>query len=113
MSSTSIPVGRLRSLVEVEEQVSTVLSTGETTESWQRVAYAYASISAIGVPERIQADAVESRLSHRIIMRYDAGLGLNTRHRLKLGTRIFNIHSVSNRFERNHYYDVMAEEVTS
>ena len=58
--------------------------------------------------ERLRAMQLESPVSHKITMRYRSGL--KPEHRIKFGTRFFNIRSIINLEERNQWLEVFADE---
>jgi SPP1 family predicted phage head-tail adaptor len=82
---------------------------GGVIETWSDVTTVHASIEPKGGREFFNAAAVAADVTHAIRIRnYDA---LTTSHRLKFGTRIFNINSVLRSNEIKHLMEVQVTEV--
>ena len=58
--------------------------------------------------ERQHAGQIEARHSHRITIRYRDDV--TTAHRVRLGTRVFNIRAMANREERDRWLMLLCEE---
>jgi len=107
-----VPVGHLRTRFDVQVPVITAgdYNVGTPT-SWTSVKTVWGAVSYARGRELTESGRVEGRLPATITLRYDADLGLTTRHRLVDGSRVFHVKSVGNRYEGNRYFDVEAEEV--
>lgn len=100
--------GKLRHAVNIEVVTETPDGMGGITKSWATWKSVRAAIWPISGKELIEAQKLEAKLTHRIRIRYLSGL--TPKHRIKLGSRIFKIHSVINFNERNREIEIMAEE---
>lgn len=104
-------IGALRHRVTIEAENASPDGAGGLTDPWAnpiQVATVWAEITPLTGDERLQAMRLEDRVSHRIRIRYRADV--TAQHRLRLGTRIFNIRSVINESERDRWLTVLAEE---
>jgi SPP1 family predicted phage head-tail adaptor len=102
--------GQLRQRIEIQAKVETRDTRGGVIETWSTVGLRWASIEPLRPRELFQAQQVDARVSHRVIMRhYD---GLTDEHRLKLGMRIFHLMSPLNINERRRVTELMAMEQT-
>lgn len=85
---------RLPYLVEVQELVDDETDAdGGVTERWRTVDKRHAMIEGLSAREQVQAAGVESLSTHRVTMR-NGGLAVTAKHRLKYGTRLFQIEGV-------------------
>lgn len=101
--------GKLRHRVVIQSVAQTRAADGGIIETWSDVATVHASISPKGGREFFNAAAVAADITHMIRIRnYDA---LTNSHRLKFGTRIFNIKSVLRSDEIKHIMEVQVTEV--
>lgn len=104
-----IAAGKLRHRLTVEEFTETPRADGGIDEAWADVGSRWASIEPLSGREFMEAQQLNGDVSHRVRLRwYD---GLTPQHRLKFGTRVFNIVSVLNTQERNIVTEVMCKEV--
>lgn len=104
-------IGALRHRVTIEAENGTADGAGGLTNPWAnpiQVATVWAKISPLNGGEQLRAMQLEDRVSHRIRMRYRADV--TAQHRLRLGTRAFNIRSILNDGERNRWLTILAEE---
>lgn len=87
---------------------------GELGDPWAApvtVATLWGRIEPLGGAERLQAMKLESRVTHRISIRYR--LGIIADMRLVQGTRIFNIRAVIDTGERRRVLELLCEEGTA
>lgn len=76
----TLAAGRLRHRVRIEQPVDTRdPDTGGVITAWQLVAEVWAAIEPLSTREFIQAAAVQSAITGRIIIRYRDGLASNLR----------------------------------
>lgn len=89
-----IRAGRLRHRVLVQAlPASPALDGyGQTSSSFSTAATVWASIDPLSGNELVQARQVSADVTHRVVMRYHAGL--TPKMRLKKGDRVFEILSV-------------------
>jgi len=102
-------IGRRNRRLEVLTRTEVDTELGEQEVSWSVFATVWASVSPLRGQQVMEAGAVEARMSHRILIRYL--VGLTPKHRLRLGSRLFEIHSASDMFDGHRYHDIMAEEL--
>lgn len=81
---------------------------GSTGPTWVTFAKARAAIDPVRGSERLRAMQIEDTVTHRITIRYRAGI--TAKMRVKFGTRVMNIRAVLNWKEENRWLDIMAEE---
>lgn len=89
----SIASGKLRHKVALQRRVRTQDPvTGEITYQWQTVANVWASVEPLSAREFISAQAVQSKVSARIVIRHrsDVDASMRIMHRDKL----YNIEGV-------------------
>ena len=85
--------GRLRHRVIIERQShSQDATTGEVTTSWVEVASVWAAIEPLSAREFIQSQAVQSKVTARIVIRYRSGI--DSSMRINHNGRYYNIHGV-------------------
>ncbi len=76
----TLAAGRLRHRVRIEQPVDTRdPDTGGVITTWQLVAEVWAAIEPLSTREFIQAAAVQSSITGRIVIRYRDGLASNLR----------------------------------
>jgi SPP1 family predicted phage head-tail adaptor len=100
--------GQLRHRIEIQAKQESRDSRGGVVESWNTVGLRWASIEPLRPRELFQAQQVNARVSHRILMRHYAGL--TDQHRLRLGSRIFHLMSPLNINERRRMSELLAME---
>jgi SPP1 family predicted phage head-tail adaptor len=113
MPTPTITAGDLRQRIEVQAQRLPVLrdEIGGVTEVWERVGLRWAQVEPLQGRELEAARAIEARVTHRVTLRYMAGL--TPQHRLLLETRVFNIAAVLDLEERHIMHQVLCIEVQS
>lgn len=89
---SNIAAGRLRHLVTIEEQVTLKNSFGETSLEWEPLGNFWAAIEPLSVRELNTAQQIQSEVTTRIVLRYNAAVKASMRIVYK-GT-IFNIYGV-------------------
>jgi SPP1 family predicted phage head-tail adaptor len=83
-------------------------ASGGQTQEWLDVSMCFAQISPISGREQLKGDQIESPLTHRVTIRYRAGL--LPKMRVVYGARLFNIRAIKNLEERNVWLELMCEE---
>lgn len=87
------PVSLMRDRVEIQSRAVNRGVYGEVSApSWTSVATRWARVEPLSGREAWQAQQVRPDVTHKVTLRYYEGLG--PRHRLKAGSRVFNITSV-------------------
>lgn len=100
--------GKLRHRVEVQSTTETVDAHGGVVRTWTTDATRWASIEPLRMRESFEAQQIEAKISHRIIMRHYPSLVSS--QRILHGARVFNIHSIRNIEERDIMTEVLAME---
>jgi len=103
-----IAAGRLRHRVQIEADTPTRASDGGDVEAWSTVATVWAGIEPLSGREYFTAQQTQSQVTHKITVRYFRGL--TAAHRIKYGSRTFQIEGVRNMGERNAKMELMAKE---
>lgn len=93
--------GKLRHRAAIQYFTETRDSCGDTVKTWATVANRWVEIRPISGKESVNYKAVNSSVTHSIMLRhYD---GLTTQHRFYWDSRAFNIDSIMNSEERDEY----------
>lgn len=104
----AVRIGRLKDRVRLERLGETLAASGQPTSQWAMVTEAWAGIEPISGRERIAGDQVMSDLTHRVMMRYRAGV--TPKMRLVNGTRTLEIVSVIDRDNRHEQLELLCTE---
>jgi len=89
----SIAAGRLRHRVDIEDLVTAQDSHGDITQTWQSFAESVpAAVEPLSARELVQAQAVQSEVSARIVIRYRPGVKATMR--IVKGSTVYRIHGV-------------------
>lgn len=81
--------GQLNKRITIQQESATQNSFGEPTGTWSDIATVWASINPIVGKEYFAAETVKSEVSHKIKIRYKAGITPDMR--VKFGSRYFQI----------------------
>lgn len=81
--------GDMRHRVQIQQRIETPNEFGEPVVNWNTIATRWGAIEPLTAKELIAAQQVQSDVSHKIRMRYYAGL--TPKMRLVKGVRVFNI----------------------
>ena len=111
MSSTPNTASLLRHRLTLQQETQTPDGAGGYTRSWQNVADLWAEIDF--VPSRMGSEnpfagQLQSRVTHRITIRYRAVIDASMR--FLYDNRIFNIRNIMNSLENNNTLEVLADE---
>jgi len=102
-------IGALRQRLTIEVPVSTSDGGGGAVLAWSPVATVWGRVRAVRGAEASRAMRLESHVSHRITIRYRGTV--TARHRIVLGTRVFNVRAVlDGADERKRFLTILAEE---
>lgn len=105
-----ISVADLRHKVTIQTLTETADGSGGFASSWADTASVWAKITPASGYERAQGQQLEAVITHKIIIRYRAGI--TTKQRIKYGARYFAITSVINLDEADRFLQIMAAEST-
>ena len=100
--------GKLRHRLVLEAPAEADDGAGGVVRSYNEIATVWAAIVPVALSEQIAAEALGARLTHRIVIR--AGVDVTTRHRFKLGNRVFRIVAVRDPDESGRFREIQAEE---
>lgn len=84
--------------------------SGGSRTIWRDGETVWAEILPIRGGERLQADAVESEVTHRVRVRKSAAPTLKAEDRLRIGARVFHVQSLYDYGERGEFLEIQAEE---
>lgn len=106
--------GALRQRAEIQKVTTAANATGEQIATWALESRRWASIEPLSGRELFYAQQVTPTATHRIRMRYFAGLTTARRIRFVASptatARVFGIGSVLNKDERNREYELLCTE---
>jgi len=98
--------GTLDERVELQERVETKDNDGYESESWRTVARVWVSVENLKAEERIEAEQRRGTRTHRIRMRYRAGV--TSKMRIRDGDVVYQIDAVTEGFGRRRELQLMA-----
>ena len=101
-------IGKLRHRILIEQAAETREADGSVIDAWSTYATVQASIEPISAREYFAAQSTQADVTHRITLRYLAGV--TPKMRVKHGSRLFDILSVINVKERNRELQLMCRE---
>jgi head-tail adaptor len=100
--------GSLRQRIEIQSASEAQDAYGAVSFSWSTDNTRWGSIQQLSADERKNHDQLEGSNVVKITLRFYDGLAIT--NRFKYGTRIFNIVSVNNEWERDHVTTAIAVE---
>ena len=110
-----VGAGALRHPLKVEKPVITAdEDTGEEQETWLFQADIHGSVEPLSSRDRFKAAQMDTRITHRVVIRFLAGL--DTTYRLlwrpvrEESTRTLNVHSVINPSGRSRVMELLCGE---
>jgi len=104
-------IGDLKKLINIEKQTIVNDGMGGQTVTWTtHAANVWAAIWPISAKEIIKSDKEIMVVSHRIRIRYRAGILSSMR--IRYGSQYFNIVSIINQNMANRVLDILAKEAT-
>ena len=101
-------LGPLRQRVNIQARSATVDAFGQESETWATVATVWASVEPLSGRELLAAQQVQGETTHRIRMRYQAGVTTSTR--LLFNLRPFDVRSVINKNEAGAFLELLCTE---
>lgn len=103
--------GRLRHLISIQSSLGTVGDAGDPQPGWDETtpfAQSYASIEPLRASEIASAGGVGYSSTHRVTMRYRAGV--TSEMRVVFGVRLFNIDAIRNLEEYGEVLELIVTE---
>lgn len=104
-----INTAKFKHKLTLQEITRTSDGQGGYTETWADVVDLWASIAPVKAYERFQAMQLETPITHKLMMRYNANV--NTKKRFLFGARVFHIVEVINHEEENLFLTVTCKEM--
>jgi len=101
-------LGPLRQRVNIQARSATVDAFGQESETWATVATVWASVEPLSGRELLTAQQVQGETTHRVRMRYQAGVTTSTR--LLFNLRPFDVRSVINKNEAGVSLELLCTE---
>ena len=101
-------IAQLRRRLTLEQPVEAPDGAGGVTRSFAGAATLWGAVAPLGGDEEVRAGAVGQRVTHRIHLRWRAGLDASMR--LRLGARLFLIRAVWDPDERRRRLVCLCEE---
>lgn len=101
--------GQLRHRVTIQQLTRVEDEGGGHEENWADVATVWAAIKPMRGSERYEAQQVQSTLTHKVTIRYRAGI--KPQMRILYGNRIFEVEAVIDVDERHKWLELLCSEV--
>ena len=99
---------RLRHKLCLQQEMLTTDGVGGYIKTWQNVADVWAELKPVLGSERLFAGQLQSAVTHKILIRYRAGISAGMR--FVFDGRNFNIRAVFNADEKHDTLEILAEE---
>ncbi len=103
-----IHIGDLRNRMVLEREQRSADGGGGAAVNWQFVATVWAAVKPLSGREKDRYHSLEATLSHRVVLRYRAGVSPGMR--LRMGARLFDIHAVFSPDERRRWLFCLCRE---
>jgi SPP1 family predicted phage head-tail adaptor len=111
MSPYRVNPSKYRHIITIQKQTTTRDPYGQIKEEWTDVLKTRAAIYPISGREVFQRDFVESEISHRIHVRYNPTIVINSQMRILFGQRLFTITAPPiNYQEKNEELQILCKE---
>lgn len=108
MKCCDLSAGKLRNSIEIQELTNTPDGQGGFSTAWTTIHTPNAMIKPVSGGERMRAMQLNATVTHRIYLRYVAGIEADMR--VKFGDRLFQIRLALNLEERNRWLELHCEE---
>lgn len=102
--------GRLRHRITLQTRSATLDAAGNRPAAWTDDATVWGAVEPLSGRELIAAQAAQSEVTHKLTLRWRAGV--TAAMRVAFGSRTFEILSLANRDERGAELTLMCKEVT-
>lgn len=106
-----IRISRLNKRVGIQTAAQAAGSTGQPIQTWTTAKTVWVGIEPLNGQERLAEGNVSAKVSHRVVLRYNAYSALTSACRFIRGSRVFEIVSVVNVGERNEQWLCDCREV--
>jgi SPP1 family predicted phage head-tail adaptor len=106
----ALRAGRLNKRVVIEQSTPAQDEFGEEVDSWAAIPNGtrWAAVDPLTGTERFAAQQVNPRVSHRVTIRYMAGV--TAKMRVLYGSRVLEIDAALNPEERGEYLELLCTE---
>ena len=94
LADKNINAGELNKLVTIQGKTVAQDSFGEEVVTWTKIADVWASINPVSYRELLEAQQVQSEISHRIVIRYRDGI--KPYHQIIYGNSTYEILNIFN-----------------
>ncbi len=104
-------IGRMRERITFQQSVKTPDGIGGFSTTWQNIASRptiFAKVQPLNAREQLQAQQIQSPISHKITIRYRKDL--NTSMRILWDGQPLNIHGITNPDEKKRYTEIQVEQ---
>lgn len=108
MKCCQLSAGKLRNTIIFETPTLTPDGYSGSSVDWSNFAVIRSMIKPVTGSERWQSQRLETNITHRIFIRYRAGL--NTEMRINYNGRLMQIEAILNIEERNKWFEIHATE---
>lgn len=104
-----VPLSLMRERVEIQARTTAPDSYGQPIPTWATVATVWGKVEPLSGREAWQAQSVRPDVTHKVSVRYYAGL--TPKHRFRVdGTRVFSIEAVLDIEDRHRVMECMCKE---
>jgi SPP1 family predicted phage head-tail adaptor len=112
MTLYKINPGKYRHIITIQEKGTARDSYGRTIDTWSDITKVRAGIFPVSGRDVFMRDFTESEITHRVHIRYDPTIVINSQMRILFGSRVFAITSPPINFqEMNVEWQLMCKEV--
>jgi len=101
-------IGKLKHLGSIEKYVNTPDAMGGIAKQWELMTEAYCSLKPLNGNEKYVSQEKHATATHQVLMRYVGGL--DTKMRLLVRGRIFEIKAILNINEEDKMLQLIVEE---
>lgn len=101
----------LRHRVDLQVEMGPLSPGDDSRERWKTYEQRWASVVPLSGRELFTDQQVHAQVTHKIGMRWKSGIQPAPTHRVKWGSRVFNIVSAINVGERNREIELVCIEV--
>jgi len=103
-----VNAGELRHRVKLQSVARTSDGAGGFTEAWSDDAEVWAKVEPLQGTQYVLADALRNEVTHRVTIRYRAGV--TPRQRVLLASRVLEILTIIDRDEAHVYLQLLCRE---
>jgi len=100
--------GQLRKRLTIQQRSTAQDSYGQPLTAWADVATVWGAVEPLNGRELLAAEAVQSEITHQVVMRYRPGI--TAKMRVLYGSRVFDIQNVLDENERHRMLTLLCLE---